>query len=137
MGHILKAALGLAAAAAFTAGFAGLADAGTCKGRHCKYERYADEPGVYRYVTAEQTIGGHIVAAPVRRGRWGDQVRIPGSDNWADCEITCEYTLRRLTVDFWDGMGNGHTVTPGYLRYDFDLNTGEVYRRGPAFLGRY
>ncbi|MGB0083842.1 MAG: hypothetical protein WBP94_00515 [Rhodomicrobiaceae bacterium] len=136
MGHILKSVLGLAAVAVFTSGFAGLADAASCKGRHCKVPRYGDEPGVYRFVTARQTFGGAIVAAPVRHGRWGDEVRIPGGDNWADCEITCEYTLRRLSVDFWDGMGS-QTVSPGYFRFDFDPETGGLYRRGPAFLGRY
>jgi hypothetical protein len=136
MGHIVKTVLGLAAGLAVAAGFAGMAEAGACKGKACK-PRYSDEPGVYRYVTTEQTFGGHVVAAPVRHGRWGDQVRIPGGDNWADCEITCEYTLRRLSVDFWDGMGKSRSVSPGYFRYDIDVDTGEVHRRGPGVLGRY
>jgi hypothetical protein len=135
MGHGLKILLGAAAASILAAGFAGTADAGHCKGRHCKTERYSDEPGVYRYVVAEQTFGSKVVAAPVRHGRWGDEVRV--GQNWVDCEITCEYTLRRMTVDFWDGQGSGHFVSPGYFRFDFDLDNGQVYRRGPAFLGRY
>lgn len=135
MGHGLKILLGAAAASILASGFAGLADAGTCKGRHCKKERYADEPGIIGYVTAEQTIGSKTVTAPVREGRWGHQVRV--GPNWYDCEITCEYTLRRMTVDFWDGQGSGRFVSPGYFRFDFDLDTGEFYRRGPRFLGRF
>ena len=136
MGHMWKFPLGLAAAAVLAGGFAGLAEAGSCKGRACKYERLPEEPGVYRYVTAEATYGGKTVTAPVRPGRWGDEVRTPGG-NWVDCEITCEYTLRRLTVDFWDGVGNNGFISPGYFRYDYDLDTGHVYRRGPAIFGRY
>ena len=90
---------------------------------------------MYRHVRAEATTGGKVVVAPVRAGEWGDQVRTPGG-NWVDCEITCEYTLRRLTVDFWEGQGK-RSVSPGYFRYDIDLDTGHVHRRGPRFLGRY
>jgi hypothetical protein len=110
-----------------------------CKGRACRSAPppYADdEPGVYRYVRAEATIGGRTVVGPVRHGAWGDQVRTPGG-NWYDCEITCEYTLRRLTVDFWDGQGSGRFVSPGYFRYDIDIDTGHVHRRGPKVFGRY
>lgn len=133
MGHIWKSILAASAGAFLVAGFAGLAEAGSCKGRQCK--RYSDEPGVYRYVTTNSIYHGTTASAPVRQGRWGDEVRI--GSNWVHCEITCEYTLRRLTVDFWEGMGNGHIVTPGYFTYEADLDTGEVYRRGPRVLGRY
>lgn len=133
MGHIWKSVLGVSAAAVLATSFAGLAEAGACKGRHCK--RYGDEPGVYRYVTAESNYHGKLVTAPVRQGRWGDEVRV--GSNWIGCEVTCEYTLRRLTVDFWESMGNGNIVTPGYFTYDIDLDTGHVYRRGPRVLGRY
>src|SRR5215471_10698306 len=108
MGHGLKILLGAAAASVLASGFAVDADAGTCKGRHCKKERYIDEPGIIGYVTAEQTFGSKTVTAPVRRGGWGKQVRVEGY--WHDCEITCEYTLRRLTVDFWDSQTSGRLV---------------------------
>ncbi len=136
MGHILKTVLGLAAVSALAAASAGMAEAGRCKGRDCKYERYGDEPGVYRYVTSQATYGGKTVTAPVRPGRWGDQVQLP-SGNWVDCEVTCEYTLRRWTVDFWQNVGPDKFVSPGYFRYDYDIDTGEFYRRGPRFLGRF
>lgn len=136
MGHILKSVLALAAVSALTVASAGLAEAGRCKGRDCKYDRYGDEGGVYRYVTAHASIGGKAVTAPVRPGRWGDEVQLPGG-SWETCEITCEYTLRRWTVDFWDRFGQNGGVSPGYFRYDYDLDTGEVYRRGPGLFGRY
>ena len=126
MGQIVNSALGVAMAAALSIGFAGLADAGTCKGKRCK-DRYDDGEG-YRYVTAQASIGGQTVTGPVRQGKWGDQVQTPGG-NWYDCEITCEYTLRRLTVDFWDGQGSGRFVSPGYFRFDYDLDENRFYRR--------
>jgi hypothetical protein len=136
-GHIVRSFLSMAGiSAAAMLAFAGAAEAGKCRGRNCAPPPYAEEPGVYRHVRAEATTGGQVVVAPVRAGEWGDQVRTPGG-NWVDCEITCEYTLRRLTVDFWDGIGGSRTITPGYFRYDIDLDTGHVRRRGPRVLGRY
>ncbi len=128
MGHIVKAVFGVAAMSALTFGLTSFADAGACKGRHCKHGRSYDQDGVYRYVTAEASIGGKAVTAPVRPGKWGDEVRTPGG-NWVDCEITCEYTLRRLTVDFWDGMGQNHMVSPRYFRFEYDLDTNAFYRK--------
>ena len=116
MGHLLKAAI---AATIMTTAAAGLT-VSTEAGR-------GDSEG-YRYVTAHASIGGQTVTGAVREGRFGDQVQTPGG-NWYDCEITCEYTLRRLTVDFWDGQQDGGFVSPGYLRYDFDLDTGTAHRR--------
>lgn len=134
MGHILKSTFALAVASTLAVGLAGVAEAGKCKGKSCKSDRYAEEE--YGYVTARATIGGKEVTAPVRPGPYGrPQVDI-GHNTWVDCEITCEYTLRRHTVDFWDFDG-GRTASPGYFSYDVDLDTGAVYRRGPRFLGRY
>jgi hypothetical protein len=135
MGHIRKSTFALAAVAALAVGLAGVAEAGKCKGRKCK-ERFHDE-GEYGYVTARATFGGKEVTAPVRPGPHGrPQVEI-ADGMWLDCEVTCEYTLRRNTVDFWNQFGRDGIVTPGYFRYDFDLDTGEVYRTGPRFLGQY
>ncbi len=117
MGHKFNIALGGAALLAAAAGLAEQAEA-----------KRSGEGGVYRYVTAHASTGGASVTGPVRHGRWGDQVRTPGG-NWYDCEITCEYTLRRLTVDFWEGQGNNRSVSPGYLRWDFDLDTMTLHRR--------
>jgi hypothetical protein len=127
MGHVLRMLLVQAVMAALTLGLTAAADAGTCKGRHCKSQRYADEPGVYRYVTAEKTMGVGIVTAPVRPGRWGDEVRLPGG-SWVDCARSCENTLRHNTVDFWDDM-TSKTNSPGYFRFELDLDTGQFYRK--------
>jgi hypothetical protein len=130
MGHILKSTLTLALASTLAVGLASVAEAG----KRNKAERYEDED--YGYVTSRATIGGKEITAPVRPGPYGrPQVDI-GHNTWVDCEITCEYTLRRHTVDFWDFDG-GRTASPGYFSYDVDLDTGAVYRRGPRFLGRY
>lgn len=127
MGQVLKIVFAQAAVAALTFGLPAAADAGYCKHHHCKAERYADEPGVYRYVTAEKTMGVGIVTAPVRPSRLGDQVRLPGG-TWVYCEGSCENTLRHQTVDFWDDMTN-RRYSPGYFRFDFDVDTGQVYRK--------
>lgn len=109
MGQMRKSVMAVAALVSFS--FAATAQAG---------DRYVDEePGVYRYVYAEETFGGDRVSAPVREGEFGDQVRIPGG-NWVNCEISCEYTLRKLTVDFWDGQTNKF-VSPSYFRRDIPL----------------
>lgn len=129
MGHIGKTFLGMAALAVAAAGLAEVAEAGrACKGRDCRHGRYADEPGVYRFVYAESNYGGKRVAAPVRAAPLGDQVRLPGG-NWVDCEITCEYTLRRVSIDFWEDQTR-RTTSPNYFKYDFELDTGRYYRRG-------
>jgi hypothetical protein len=136
-GHLAKLIFGLAALSAATLVFTSSAEAGKpCKGRICRHAPYPGERGIIGYVTAEATFGGKTVTAPVRPGRWSDQVRLPGG-TWVDCEITCEYTLRRNTVDFWDSQGNRNFVSPGYFRFDLDLDTGRVTRRGPPLFGRY
>ena len=127
MGHILKILFAQAVMVALTFAAAGTADAGSCKGRHCKAKRYHGEPGVYRYVTAEKTMGTATVTAPVRPGRWGDEVRLPGG-TWVDCGRSCENTLRHETVDFWDDMQSRQN-SPGYFRFELDLDNGQFYRK--------
>jgi hypothetical protein len=79
----------------------------------------------YRHVYAESWQGFKRVVAPVRRAEFGDQVRLPGG-TWVYCERSCEYTLRKQSLDFWEGQGQGF-VSPGYFRRDFDLD--ELGRR--------
>lgn len=127
-GHLVKSVFGLAGLAAVA--FAGVAEAGKyCKGRDCRKGPYADEPGVYRFVYAESNFGGKRLVAPVRESRLGDQVRLPGG-SWVDCEITCEYTLRRVSIDFWEDQTR-KTTSPNYFRYDFDLTDHRLRRRYP------
>lgn len=42
-----------------------------------------------------------VVVGQVRRGRWGQEVRLPGG-TWIDCKGDCRETLREETVDFWE-----------------------------------
>ena len=127
MGHVLKILCIQAAVTAMTFGSSATVDASTCRHHHCRPDRDGDGSGIYRYVTAEASVGFETVTAPVRPGRWGDQVRLP-SGRWVDCEATCEYTLRKETVDFWE-LQSHHFLSPGYFRFDLDLDTGRVYRR--------
>jgi hypothetical protein len=43
------------------------------------------------------------VTGAVRRGRWGEEVRLPGG-SWISCKGDCRNTLREETVDFWERM---------------------------------
>jgi len=129
MGHILKSILGLAAASAVALAFTATAEAARCKGHQCKGPR-ADEPGVYRYIYVQASTGGKKAFAPVRHGEFGEQVKLPGSVIWLDCEISCEYTLRRQTVDFWDNEG-GKSAPVGYLNYEIDFTDHRISRRFP------
>jgi len=78
---------------------------------------------VYRYVYAEAWYGNEKVIAPVRRFGCCDQVQVPGGA-WVDCEFTCEITVRKLQLDFWQHQGAGYNkeVTPGYPREDWYTN---------------
>ncbi len=127
---------GISAAAMLA--LAGAAEAGKCKGRACRAAPppYADE-GAYRYVRAEASTGGKTVIGPVRAGKWGDQVRTPAAIGMiarSPANIRCA----RLTVDFWERARAAPLRVAGYFRFDVDIDTGHVYRRGTAFpLGRY
>ena len=81
---------------------------------------YRDCCGPYRFVYAESWYGFKKVVAPVRRAELGDQVRLPGG-TWVYCEFSCEYTLRKQSLDFWQGQGagGGNRVSPGASRWDF------------------
>ncbi len=74
---------------------------------------------VYRHVYAEAWYGSQKAIAPVRRGEHGDQVQAPGGA-WFDCEFSCEMTIRKLNLGFWQAQGAGYdTNSPaGYPRRD-------------------
>jgi hypothetical protein len=77
-------------------------------------------PG-YGSVTAESRYGHGSISGPVRRGPQGRlEVRLPGG-TWLECGMSCGETLRRQTVDFWDGGpgARGGPDGPGYLRFRF------------------
>jgi hypothetical protein len=83
-----------------------------------KGPRRHDDGIAFIHVESHHGKGDMIV--PVREGRHGQQVRLPGG-NWVYCEITCEYTVRRLSLDFWEGQGQNFT-SPGYFRKRFSLD---------------
>lgn len=121
---MMKSLLGVAAVSAVALSLATAAEA-RCKGHHCKSH---DNSG-YRYIYVESNYGARRAVAPVRQGPMGEQVRLAGGA-WIDCEVTCEYTLRRTSVDFWEDQQNRYT-SPNYLRYDYDIDSGRFTRRYP------
>jgi len=110
MGAIFTAALALSVVSAAP-------EAGNAGTRYVE----RDYGAVYRHVRAESRYSARSVVAPVRRGPHGDQVMTP-SGNWYDCEITCEYTLRRVYLDIWETMGPDEPTYPGYFRFKFVLD---------------
>lgn len=87
--------------------------------RYSKKSPYRKHDG-YRFVLVESHHSSRSVVAPVRHARLGDQVKLPGGA-WVYCEITCEYTVRRMSLDFWEGQGQNFT-SPGYFRKNFYLD---------------
>lgn len=61
------------------------------------------------YVVAESRFGHGTVSGPVRRARWGYEVRMPGG-TWIACRRSCAETLRVETVDFWENRGAGRNA---------------------------
>jgi hypothetical protein len=47
------------------------------------------------------TYNRGCTSAPVRRGRNGAEIRLPGG-SWIPCRANCQDTLREETVDFWE-----------------------------------
>ncbi len=56
-------------------------------------------------VLAESRFGHGTVSGPVREGRFGYEVRLPGG-TWEACKRSCSETLRISTVDFWEAQQN-------------------------------
>jgi hypothetical protein len=76
----------------------------------------------YRFVYAESWYGQNKVIAPVRHGELGDQVRLPGG-TWVYCEWSCEYTLRKQSMDYWDAVTRQkQREAPQYSRKDFYID---------------
>lgn len=57
--------------------------------------------GDYGRVTECSRYGNGCYTAPVRRGRFGPEMRLKGG-TWIDCKGSCKDTLREETVDFWE-----------------------------------
>lgn len=45
--------------------------------------------------------GNGCYSAPVRRSKWGYEMRLRGG-TWIDCRGDCRQTLREETIDFWE-----------------------------------
>ena len=74
---------------------------------------------IYRYVYAEAWYGNQKIVAPVRRVGCCDQVQVPGG-YWIDCEFSCEITVRRLRLGYWQDQGAGYsTQNAPYPRADY------------------
>jgi hypothetical protein len=58
------------------------------------------------HVVVESQFGHGTVSGPVRDGRHGLEVRLPGG-TWLDCARSCAETLRTESVDFWENRGAG------------------------------
>lgn len=114
MGHLRTGAL--FSAVLMVAAISGTPEAGNAGARY----HYAGHGPVYRHVRAESFYSSRAVVAPVRHGPVGDQVMTPGG-NWYDCEITCEYTLRRVYLDFWEDQRDKFT-SPGFFRFEFVID---------------
>jgi hypothetical protein len=56
------------------------------------------------FAVAESRHGNGTVSGPVRAGRTGYEVRLPGG-TWVACRTNCRETLRVETVDFWENQG--------------------------------
>jgi hypothetical protein len=77
---------------------------------------------IYRYVYAEAWYGNQKIVAPVRRVGCCDQVQVPGGF-WIPCEFSCEITIRKMQMDFWQDQGAGYNKEDApYPRHDWYTN---------------
>ncbi len=75
-----------------------------------------------RFIYAESWYGQNKVIAPVRYAEFGEQVRIPGG-TWVYCEWSCEYTLRKQSLDYWNAVTRERQhVAPPYSPKDFYID---------------
>ena len=107
---ILALIMGLMAG---TAMFSAPADA------ELRRERLGPRPYPGSLVTAESRWGHGRVSGPVRQGRFGLEVRMPGG-SWIECVRSCSESLRMETVDYWESHGNhAKDPGPGYFRWEW------------------
>jgi hypothetical protein len=84
--------------------------------------RKARDGQLVGYAVAESRNSGKVIAAPVRRSAATGRLEFRMKNGtWIECGRSCNDTLRRTTVDFWDSKdpGGGGSNGPGYLRYRF------------------
>lgn len=56
-------------------------------------------------VTVKSDYGNGTLTAAIRKAQFGYQVLLPGG-LWYYCELTCKYTLRRESLDFWESQSD-------------------------------
>ena len=82
-------------------------------------ERLGPKPQPSSWVSAESRWGHGRISGPVRQGRFGLEVRMPGG-SWIECVRSCSETLRMETVDYWESHGNhAKDPGPGYFRWEW------------------
>ncbi len=64
-------------------------------------EALARSPERLSSVSVCSRYGKGCVSGPVRPGKFGPEVRMPGA-TWISCKLDCRNTLREETVDFWE-----------------------------------
>jgi hypothetical protein len=119
MAMILRAAItgALLPGFAFAAAAADTDTAPKHRARRAPYRECCGE--VYRYAYAEAWYGNQKIVAPVRRVGCCDQVQIPGGA-WIDCGFSCEITMRKMPLWYWQKQGAGVTAdAPDYPRRDY------------------
>jgi hypothetical protein len=52
-------------------------------------------------VTSCSNYGNGCQSAPIRRGTYDYEFRMPGG-TWVPCQQNCKDTLRREVIDFWE-----------------------------------
>ena len=77
----------------------GLAVAAVAAGSAAAQSQGREQPSASVRVCS--TYNNGCTSAPVRRGRNGNQIRLP-SGTWIDCRGSCRDTLREETLDFWE-----------------------------------
>ncbi len=88
-------------------------------GRDSRRDGYDQRGSAGSTVTAESHWGNGRVSGPVRPGKFGPEVRLPGG-TWVHCVRSCSETLRRESIDFWQSHGNhAPDQGPGYFQRFF------------------
>ncbi len=103
---------------AFLLGFAAAADFAAAREavppkhvtRKALPQRQAADGEVYRHVYAEAWYGNQKVIAPVRHAGCCDEVQVPTGE-WIACEFSCEITMRKMPLGYWQDQGAGYNRT--------------------------
>jgi hypothetical protein len=70
----------------------------------------ADHAG--RTIKSCSAYGNGCVTAPVRKGRFGLETRLP-SGTWIDCRSDCREAIREDLLDFWETQSEKALIIRG------------------------